>query len=130
MNGAVASVADEANPVEVVPKSRDRKEVFFIKFKALKCGFSKEVKLKRREKRPSYAFFRLLHHMGFIVRIQFLQKDSFERNSNDYRSLSFNFSHVLHGFYKKVNHPISSAHYKENVMNDQAHQDAQYPIER
>ena len=67
--------------------------------------------------------------MGFKVRIQFLQKDSFERNSNDYRSLSFNSSRVLHGFYKKVNHPISGAH-KKNVMNDQARQDAQYPIER
>lgn len=67
--------------------------------------------------------------MGFKVRIQFLQKDSFERNSNDYRSLSFNSSRVFHGFYKKVNHPISSA-YKKNVMNDQAQQDAQYPIEQ
>ena len=64
--------------------------------------------------------------MGLKVRIQFLQKDSFERNSNDYRGLCFNSSRVLHGFYKKVNHPISSAH-KKNVMNDQARQDAQYP---
>ena len=64
--------------------------------------------------------------MGFKVRIQFLQKYSFERNSNDYRGLCFNSSRVLHGFYKKVNHPISSAH-KKNVMNDQTRQDAQYP---
>ena len=65
MNGAVTSVSDEANHVEVVPKSRDRKEMFFIKFKALKCGFSKEVKLKRREKRPSYTFSPFATPHGF-----------------------------------------------------------------
>ena len=59
VNGAVTSV-------EVVPKSRDHKEVFFlkIKFKALKCGFSK-VKLKRREKRSSYTFSPFATPHGF-----------------------------------------------------------------
>jgi len=65
VNGAVTSVSDEANHVEVVSKSRDRKEVFFIKFKALKCGFSKEVKLKRRAKRPPYTFSAFATPHGF-----------------------------------------------------------------
>ena len=56
VNGEIISDSDKTNHVEVMPKSRDSSEGFDIKFKVLKCGISKEVKLTRRKNRASFIF--------------------------------------------------------------------------